>query len=402
LDVYVGRLLLLLRQLYRWLTPRRFWWLMALTTIAHLAFVLLYNTHPGVDGVIYQRVARTLAEAGSLVACRAFDNAFWPPLFCIYLGGLYVVFGESHAPVVVLNVVIALAASCVALPYLKAMFGDLTARWSSLLFYNSIMVYFFTCYYKYELLAALLLGISLVCVLTDGQPSWKRLALGGVAMGLAGLTTGRVLVLIIPLLYLVFTRYRNSGWRRVTGAWLVYLFCTAVVISPWTVRNYICLQKFIPITSNSGYNFYMGFNLTAGGSYNYKDRWPAPYNLIPRTDNAAYYRGGLDYIRNHPDRAVLLVLKKTFIMWRTHYADSVIVYPFFWFGVMGLHRLLGADRRQLARTVQMMFLVYTAVHCLFIARYYYLLPLLPIIYGIALTSQRWLGRRLLDRSARLG
>ncbi len=393
------RLLLFIRGLYHGLTARRFWVAIGLSTVAHLILVLVYETHPGIDGVTYQRIARTLVETGNLFACGAFDGAYWPPLFCIYLGGLYTLFGEAQGLVMVLNVVTALAVTLVSLPYLRRIFGQAIALWSSLLFYNSMIVYFFTLYYKYELMTALFLGICLALLLADRERSPGRTFVAGLALGLAALATGRVLALVPPLLYWIAARPGAGGWRPILLQAVLFVGGLVIMVAPWTTRNYICFDRFVPITSNSGINFYMGFNEVADGSYRHNDKWPAPYDHTPKADNATFYQGGLDYIRAHPGRAVELILRKVNIMWRIHYFDSAFFYPFFWIAVFGLHRLLGRERRSQARTIQLLFLAYTLIHCLFIARYYYLLPLLPLIYAIALTGQRWLAGRLLGRFA---
>ena len=75
------------------MTPRIFWFLMAISTVAHVVFVFAYKTHPGIDGLIYQNVAQNINGADNWLACGAFSGAYWPPLFCIYLAAFYKIFG---------------------------------------------------------------------------------------------------------------------------------------------------------------------------------------------------------------------------------------------------------------------------------------------------------------------
>jgi hypothetical protein len=168
-----------------------------------------------------------------------------------------------------------------------------------------------------------------------------------------------------------------------------------LTITPWTIRNYICLDKFIPISANSGLNFYTGFNENAHGSYLHREQLPEPFDRLDRTDNAAFYRGGFEFIKAHPGQAVVLMLKKINLMWRIHYADAVLIYPFFYIGIFLLPRFLPRSNRVTAIGIQLVVLFYTVFHCFFIARYYYILPLLPLVYGIAIACQKYCGYKLL-------
>jgi 4-amino-4-deoxy-L-arabinose transferase-like glycosyltransferase len=390
-------LLLGLRAAYNWLTPRRYAVLLVVTTAAHVVFTLVFKTHPGIDGAIYQGVARNILAAPDLGACGAFAGAYWPPLFCYYLALFWTLLGRAAWRFFLGNVLIALAAAVVSRRLLATLCGERTGRWAALLFYNSMLVYYFTLYYKYELLVTLLLVASLSLYLRPARPGKRAAFPAGVLMGLATLGTARLIVLVPALLYLDWARRPRRPLRRIPWEPALFLVGIALAVTPWVVRNEICLDRFVPYTTNGGMNFYMGFHEGANGSFRYQHELPPPYDTWDRTDGGALYRAGWEYIRDHPGRAFLLVLRKLWLMWRVHYFDQTFFYPFFWIGIFMLGRLLPPERKPLARAVQFMFLLYAVLHGLYIARFYYVLPLLPLIYGIALSCQRRLGYRLLQR-----
>jgi len=326
-----------LRICYYWIDWRRFVWLLAATTIIHILFTVFYDSTLGVDGGIYQRVAGNIIESGSVTACGAFEGAYWPPLFCYYLAGFWALFGQLDWLFYLLNIAISIGIALLSISYLRRLFEERVVYWAVLFFYNSMIVYYFSMFYKYELLAGLFLAASFVMIIT-AVPTKYRSFLAGLFLGLATLTTARLIVMLPALWYYSFqaVEYRVQKRQLVHGA--LILLGVVVIIAPWTMRNAYCLERFIPISSNGGINFYMGFNEHATGGYKFKREFPEPYNQFDRTESAAFYRGGFDYIRSHPVHSITLMIRKLNLLWRVHYFDMSLFYPFFYIGIFLLVR----------------------------------------------------------------
>jgi 4-amino-4-deoxy-L-arabinose transferase-like glycosyltransferase len=79
----------------------------------------------------------------------------------------------------------------------------------------------------------------------------KYIVLFAVTLGLFIYFRAEVLLLslIFSILYLFRKQYKYS---------LIILFIPMILISPWTIRNYIVFGKIIPVTTSAGYNFYTG------------------------------------------------------------------------------------------------------------------------------------------------
>jgi hypothetical protein len=120
-----------------------------------------------------------------------------------------------------------------------------------------------------ESLFVFLVALALVLAYAAGDsPSWLRFVALGVVLGLATLTRAEAIVLAAFLVVPLAWRLRDvSFWRRVGTAALV-LAVAAVVVLPWSIRNYRTFDEFVPV-SNSLVQIVDGANcrLTYSGPY---------------------------------------------------------------------------------------------------------------------------------------
>ena len=198
----------------------------------------------------------------------------------------------------------------------------------------------------------------------------------------AALVSPRVLAATLPFgicFYLV------GGSRRLARALPAFLIGIALVLAPWTVRNYRCFGEFIPTTSNGGINLYIANNPHSTGGYHMP-----PEDLRPdyeRHDSAMWYREAFRYIAAHPLQTAGRMLKKGLVFWNPHYGDQAVLLLFL---VVGLIRIKRGGMRFLARGIFPLLaipLTFTAVHMVFFVQPRYFIPVLPyvsIVAGIGL------------------
>lgn len=125
-------------------------------------------------------------------------------------------------------------------------------------------------------------------------------------------------------------------WKKVGRRFaMMYFFLVVLCAIPWTLRNYLVYDAFIPLTTNSWLNVWRGNNLeTTGGSWNHTQRgnWYDENILrqlksIPQTkhmeiDISHVYRdAALRYLKEHPAHAVGLFLKKYLMFWTFDFSD---------------------------------------------------------------------------------
>ncbi|HEX2234341.1 MAG TPA: glycosyltransferase family 39 protein [Thermoleophilaceae bacterium] len=135
-------------------------------------------------------------------------------------------------------------------------------------------------------------------------------AVSGAFAGLAWLTRSNGFVVLPALCLLVWTvRPRLS--RTALAAPAVLLGAVALVVGPWTVRNAVTLDAFIPVSSEGGYTLAGTYNDTSRNSDTYPAGWiPAERDLdnarIMRTLrddgelSSEMMRQSLEYIGDHP------------------------------------------------------------------------------------------------------
>jgi 4-amino-4-deoxy-L-arabinose transferase-like glycosyltransferase len=151
-----------------------------------------------------------------------------------------------------------------------------------------------------ESLLGLLVGVTLLAAyrLRDAPGAGRAVALGAAA-GLAGLTRGEAL-LLLPLVLLPTLR-RPGGAR----AAVVALLAAAVVIAPWTIRNWIVFDQPVAIATNSGTavagaNCAQTYHGDALGGW-----WPACLHDHPGNEaenHGAQLDDGVRYAREHAGR----------------------------------------------------------------------------------------------------
>ena len=61
--------------------------------------------------------------------------------------------------------------------------------------------------------------------------------------------------------------FNARGWRPALGGAALFLAALVVLIVPWTVRNYVVLDRVVPISTGGGKALYVGTFLPADGEY---------------------------------------------------------------------------------------------------------------------------------------
>jgi len=248
---------------------------------------------PPPDAEAYARIAESLYRDGSFdarpdgAAREVQPSSAYSPGLPLLVAGLYRVSGGHHLTLALVVLAI-LAAGTIPMTFLLGRrFGGpagglaaagLLAFYPALLEYQGLLLT--------EPLAAFLLSASLVLFFAaaDRAPGsgalWLWLGFGAV-FGLLALVRPEYLPLAIglPLVWLCreaitpadgpkTSDMERFSARRLKGAVMavaVSLLATVVVVAPWTIRNAVELDRFVPISTGGGKALFIGTNLDAGG-----------------------------------------------------------------------------------------------------------------------------------------
>jgi 4-amino-4-deoxy-L-arabinose transferase-like glycosyltransferase len=152
------------------------------------------------------------------------------------------------------------------------------------------------------LLGLLVVLCALAAYRLRERPSLARAALLGALIGLAALTRGEALLLVVLLL----------PWRRPRLAAALVAACV-LVLAPWTIRNLSTFDKPILISSNEG-GLLAGANCPS--TYRGRDIGSWDIRCVPQIrgdESLQAERGrnaGLDYARDNAGRVPLVVLAR--------------------------------------------------------------------------------------------
>jgi hypothetical protein len=161
------------------------------------------------------------------------------------------------------------------------------------------------------------LELAAIAVIVDrpwdgGWPSRRRLiAFGALSAAAIYVRPQAVLIIVAFGIGLAVARF---GWRRALGATAVALATAALLIVPWTVRNAITMDAFVPISTNSGDDLCIGHNPAANGHFGF---YPDCLDIkglkggereIERDKKNV--KVALDFMTSHPRREAWLLVQK--------------------------------------------------------------------------------------------
>jgi 4-amino-4-deoxy-L-arabinose transferase-like glycosyltransferase len=265
----------------------------ALALVLRAVWVLVYGRVDAgpQDALFYESAASNLAAGDGYTTAFGGATAHTPPGFPFLLSIAFRVFGTHVKLGLALNV--ALGAATAVLLYLVAraamgrsaglVAGVGLAILPAPIFFSGLLLSETTFIF-------MLVGfLALAVFLPDRR--WTPVALG-VAAGLAALTRGEgALLPVIPLAMWWAGTVRGAWLRRVA----VLLVAMALTILPWTIRNAVEMDTFVPVATNASTMLWPGHNSEANGG-----------PIAPTPALLARIPGGLDPTRHEVEEAQLL------------------------------------------------------------------------------------------------
>ncbi len=278
------------------------------------------------------------------------DLPFWqPPLYPHLLGVLYAIGGPNPDLARWLQIVLG-SLSCVLLFRLGSRFFGRTAGWTA---WGIAALYAPLIYFDLQILNAtiglFLMLLAFERVTAPGASRRKGAALGGLALGLAGITVASLLI-VTPVLGLAIFHSerrvsRDSGAQgrvrpRATPlpAWLIFLAGCSLPVLGITAWNWAGSGEAVVISYNGGVNFWIGNNpdydttvaLRPGRAWKELMQRPVNAGVIRLGETSSWwYRESWRWIREDPLEWGSLLLKKTRLLLR---GDEIYrnqeIYPF--------------------------------------------------------------------------
>lgn len=282
-----------------------------------LALILCVPLQPTSDEQWYYN------EAASLAAGRGYSEdhvptAYWPVGWPGFLGLIFWLVGPSIIAGQMANWLCSAAIFVLTLRLARTLFKDeLVARLSVLMLtiYPNQIAYVPDLGTEIFYTMLLLLAIDL---LVSGEDRW-RWAVSGAVFGVATLTKTQTLLLPATLLaaWWIISR-RGPRLSYQAGRAVVVYAAMAVVILPWTARNYRAFGEIVPVSTNGGMVLLTGNNPSAQGDFTPNDPLvkQVPRGIAQQVASDRLAKSlALTWIRTHPGAAIALIPKKIWRLW---------------------------------------------------------------------------------------
>lgn len=374
-------------------------------------------------------------------------TAHWSFLYTLYLAGVYTLFGSQPLAARLIQAVLTgFLHSWLAWRIGRRLFGPNVGLVAA----GVSAVYLYFIYYGGALLTEpfyltgilwtldvtlRLAGVGLPQNADTREPlqQWTRWFELGLAIGVTALLR-QLFLLFVPFLFgwLLWNTRRpqpsggaklwlitRPSWRVVRGP-LLTTVVVALLILPWTLRNYSVFGTFTPLNTNAGYAFFWGNHPIYGTRFVgiLPDDGPSYQELIPgelrhlneAALDQALLKVGIGFILDDPGRYVLLSLSRTreyFKFWPSPASSTLsnlarvgsfgLFLPLMVYGLWLAGRKLRRidEQRQRAGILLLLLFgaVYTAIHLLTWALIRYRLPVDAILLIFAAVAVVRIGER---------
>ena len=302
--------------------PTAAWLILLLALLLRVGYMVATPGYELVhDATDYDRAARTVAAGDGWPLAHGRATTFRPPAYPLLLAGVYKVAGVEHGtkhervvPARLLGILIGTLIAAMIGVIARQLWGRrvmLLAMAGAAVYIPLILVG--GAVMSEPLFVVLMLAALVAAVHHRGSVHRYRFAiLAGVLGGLAILTRANALVLLGPLAFAAWdARPRLS--RRALGPPIALVVAGLLTVAPWTARNAIVLDSFIPVSTQLG--------SALAGTYNDAARTdrenPASWRSLKRVPDYAYLmrqaretpepvlerrlrEASLDYIAEHP------------------------------------------------------------------------------------------------------
>ncbi len=278
---------------------------LGIALVAARTALLVASVHPQMpftgDEMLYDRVAR------SLIAGTGYSNGdgpwVWkPPGWPLTLAGIYAVFGDARRVAVMFQglfdagtiFLVGWVATRVFESRRAGMLAFLLALTWPPFFRESRFL-------QTEPLFTLCVMLTVAAfVRFASAPSAGRALLTGIATGAAAMVRPNGLAPLAGIV-LGWLIHRRRELRADVPRLAALALGAALVLAPWTLRNAVVFQAFIPVSTGGGELFYMGTTPETDGRW-INSRWPA---LRGRVLEAEAHRLGHEPDALEVDRALL-------------------------------------------------------------------------------------------------
>lgn len=264
-----------------------------------------------------------------------YPSAYMPPGYVFVWMAAFKIFGdtpEALMAVTLLNILCSVAIVWLTARLAEELTGDrLVAVLAAVIVATyPTFVYSVVTYHALNAYTAVFLAALLLIMQQARAADNTRLIVIGLLGGVAALLRSEF-VLVMGALYITL-------WivTRRTRDFVVLVLLSALVVGPWTLRNYTVFDRVIPVASSVGYNLWKGHNPAARGSGDEIEKTGAAIRqlgdkvaAVPHDRNfeiavdSVFRDAAIQHIKTHPVETFVLGLKKNLLFWLWEAYDPI-------------------------------------------------------------------------------
>jgi len=323
---------------------KRFSWValaICITLLGQVLYVWFLQPQPEVWG--YETESQNFLHGKGITMrylgteYRALFHPFYP-LLCI---SLYRLFGQSHFVITVAQI---MAFGCLASLIFwigKEVFSEEVGSLVTLLVCLHPGLFIYTTRKLHPLVfdAFLFLLFLLFSLKCRKKMNLSRAVLGGFILGVTLLSRSTILLFAVLTSIWFFKRW-DFHWRKKVLFLVTFVLAAILVMTPWWIRNFIALGRWIPLTTTFGLQLWIGNNPNATGTpltpsgkavlFQDKEFLERIHQLNELGQAQLFREEAWRYIQEHPLRTFQLFLKKIYYFWWFS-PQSGLWYPPHWY-----------------------------------------------------------------------
>lgn len=227
------------------------------------------------DAGWYDSFARSIAQGKGYSLPFGEPTSQWPPGYPFFLGGIYKAttalpngdVGAQQQAGRYANAVLGALTAVLAAELGRRLFSKPAGALAGVIMAIAPSHALFSALLLSEVLFTLLLTAAILVGVR--ARTWQSVVAMGALLGAATLvrSQGILLVIAIAAAWAAWGWWRPAEWRRSAALLGVALATVVLAIVPWTVRNAVRMDAFVPVSTNFGINIWIGNHPGATGGF---------------------------------------------------------------------------------------------------------------------------------------
>ena len=273
------------------------------------------------DADVYRIIAGNIAQYHAYLGIDGKPDVFWAPGYPLFISAIYMLFGIDNLSAV--RIIQAVLSALMVFPvyFICARVFDqkigiiaaiITCVYPGFIGYSGMILP--------QLLIAFLLTVFMWLIIRPQFNVLSDVVLGLMA-GYSALTRPELILFYLLILIIIPFAARPKCLSVKRALLILVVMCS--VISIWSVRNYALFGKFIPVSIHSGDTLWIS---------TWKEEWlewqeKEPYISLgkgkgPIEASEAYFRAGIDNIKDHPFIYLKMCTKRLYRLWLTGHSNA--------------------------------------------------------------------------------